>query len=28
VVLEYPSSFEARRARAWFEARRAAGETS
>jgi tetratricopeptide (TPR) repeat protein len=28
VVLEHPGSFAARRARAWLEARRAAGETS
>jgi tetratricopeptide (TPR) repeat protein len=28
IVLEHPGSFEARRARAWFEAQRAAGETS
>jgi len=28
IVLEHPRSFEARRARAWFEARRAAGATS
>lgn len=28
VALEHPGSFEARRARAWFEARRAAGVTS